>query len=309
MPHAHRLLYAIPSYEYLAAALARAGAYEPGRLERKSFADGERYLRILDDPRGRDVVLLGGTPSDAAALELFDLGCGLFREGARTLSIVMPYFGYSTMERALRRGEVVTAKTRAQLISAIPPCEGGTRVVLFDLHTEGIEFYFSDSHVTHHVHGTPLVSRIASELCGNRPYVLGATDAGRAKWVESLARRLHCEPAFVYKRRDPESGELAVTGINADVKDRMVLIYDDMIRTGSSLLQASTAYHDAGASEVHAIASHLVLPGDALDKLLSSGLIASVNGTNSHPASVRAGERGGRIECVAPLLAAAVERA
>jgi len=131
MPHdAHRLLYAIDSYAYLAPALARAGAYEPGRLERKTFADGERYLRILDDPRGRDVVLLGGTPTDADALELFDLGCGLFREGARTLSIVMPYFGYSTMERALLRGEVVTAKTRAQLISAIPPCEGGTRVVL-----------------------------------------------------------------------------------------------------------------------------------------------------------------------------------
>lgn len=309
MNHPQRLLYSIPSYDYLAGALAQAGGYELGQVERKTFADGERYQRILDDPRGRDVVLLGGTPTDSDALELFDLGCGLFREGARTLSIVMPYFGYSTMERALKPGEVVTAKTRAQLISAIPPCEGGTRVVLFDLHTDGIEFYFSDLHVTHHVHGGGVVARIVGQLVGDRPYVLGATDAGRAKWVESLARHLGCEPAFVYKRRDPTSGSLTVTGINADVSGCVVVIYDDMIRTGSSLKQAAAAYRDAGATEVHAIASHLVLPGNALDGLLSSALISSVNGTNSHPRSSLAAQRGGRIECVAPLLAAAVEQA
>ncbi|MBW2525116.1 MAG: ribose-phosphate diphosphokinase [Deltaproteobacteria bacterium] len=309
MTDSRRLLHSISSYEYLAGALAPAGGYERGRIERKTFPDGERYLRILGDPRGRDVVLLGGTPTDADALELFDLGCGLFREGARTLSIVIPYFGYSTMERALRPGEVVTAKTRAQLISAIPPCEGGTRVVLFDLHTDGIEFYFSDLHVTHHVHGGPLVARMVERLVGDRPYVLGATDAGRAKWVESLARHLGCEPAFVYKRRDASSGALAVTGINADVTGRIVVIYDDMIRTGSSLKQAAAAYRDAGATDVHAIASHLVLPGDALDGLLSSGLITSVSGTNSHPASAQAEARGGIVECLAPLLAAAIEQA
>jgi ribose-phosphate pyrophosphokinase len=303
MAASRKLLFHIPTYEYLAGPLAEAGQFDRGQVERRPFPDGERYLRLVDDPRGRDVVLLGGTPSDLDWLELYDLGYAISRAGARTLAIVMPYFGYSTMERPSRPGEVVTAKTRARLISAIPPCEGGTQVFLLDLHTHGIQFYFSDTHVTHHVYGSALVRGIVEEIAGSRSYVLGATDAGRAKWVESLAAKLHTEPAFVYKRRDPATGALAITGINADVTGRVVIIYDDMIRTGSSVVQAAQAYHAAGAAEVHTVASHLVLPGDSLERLLDSGLVASVNGLDSHPRARRVAERAGRVVSVASLLA------
>ncbi|MBI4700227.1 MAG: ribose-phosphate pyrophosphokinase [Deltaproteobacteria bacterium] len=302
-----KLLFSIASYDYLAPELAAAAAFERGAVERKLFPDGERYLRLLDDPWGRDVVLLGGTPGEHDWLELFDLGCAISRAGARTLSLVMPYFGYSTMERASRPGEVVTAKTRARLISAIPPCQAGTRIFLLDLHTEGIELYFGDAHVTHHVWAAPVLAAAIARAAQDRPYVLGATDAGRAKWVERLARRLGAEPAFVYKRRDPASGELAVTGINADVSGKVVIVYDDMIRTGSSLLQAARAYRDGGASELHAVASHLVLPDGALDALYGSGLLTSVSGTSSHPRSLQLAQRGGHVVSVAALLAGAVE--
>ena len=301
-----KLLFHIPAYDYLVEEFAAAGGFERAGVERKTFPDGERYLRLIDDPRDREVVLLGGTPTDLDWLELYDLGYAISRAGARTLEIVIPYFGYSTMERVNHPGEVVTAKTRARLISAIPPCEGGTRVFLFDLHTSGIQFYFSDSHVTHHVYGSPVITAAVVQLAAGRPYVLGATDAGRAKWVESLAGRLETEPAFVYKHRDPSSGKLSVTGINADVRGKLVIIYDDMIRTGSSLLQAAQAYRNAGAREVHAIASHLVLPGDSLERLLASGLVASVAGTNSHPRSAQVKARGGIIVSVAGILAEAV---
>jgi ribose-phosphate pyrophosphokinase len=303
-----RLLFTIASYRYLEPEFVAAGAFERGTLEQRPFPDGEIYRRVVDDAWGREVVLLGGTPSDADWLEIYDFGCALSRAGARSLSIVMPYFGYSTMERAVRYGEVVTARTRARLISAIPPCEGGTRTFLFDLHTDGIEFYFDDRHTTHHCHGAPLITAIIEELVSGRPYVLGATDAGRAKWVEGLAGRLGCSPAFVYKRRDPLSGELGITGVNADVTGKLVVIYDDMIRTGSSLVQAARAYRQAGASEVHAVASHLVLPGQALERILQSGLVASVNGTNSHPGSAKAREAGGIVASVAALLCAEVAR-
>ncbi len=292
-----KLLYSTANYEYLAGELAERGGFERGAIERKTFPDGELYRRVLGEPWGRDVVLLGGTPTDLDWLELYDLGCARSRGGARSLSIAMPYFGYSTMERAVKRGEVVTAKTRARLISAIPACEGGTRTFLFDLHTDGIEFYFSDNHVTHHVYGASLVIEIVKALGRGRELVLGATDAGRAKWVESLARDIGCAPAFVYKRRDPDSGGLSITGVNADVDGKVVVLYDDMIRTGSSLLQAARAYRHAGAIEVHAVASHLVLPGDALERLTSSGLIDSVNGTNSHPGSAKVGDRGTVASC------------
>jgi len=262
-----------------------AGDFEVGEIERKIFPDGERYLRLAADSRGRDVVLLGGTPSDLDALEVYDLGYAISRAGAHSLALVMPYFGYATMERAVRPGEVVTAKTRARLISSIPACDGGMRVFLFDLHTDGIEYYFDDSHITQHLYGAPLITAAIRHHMRDRPFVLGATDAGRAKWVQSLAGTLGVEPAFVYKRRDPESGGIGITGINADVRGQEVVVYDDMIRTGSSLIQAARSYLAAGATKVHAIASHLVLPGDALDKLHASGVFTSIWGTDSHPGS------------------------
>jgi ribose-phosphate pyrophosphokinase len=303
-----KLLFTIPSYEYLRPRLLAAGDFEVGEIERKHFPDGERYMRLAADSWGRDVVLLGGTPTDLDVLEVYDLGYAISRAGAHSLALVMPYFGYSTMERAVRPGEVVTAKTRARLISAIPPCDGGLRVFLFDLHTDGIEFYFDDSHVTHHLYGASLITAAIRGLMGDRPFVLGATDAGRAKWVQSLARGLGVEPAFVYKRRDAVSGELGVTGINADVRGREVVIYDDMIRTGSSLLQAGRAYLAGGASAVHAIASHLILPPGSLDKLRGAGVFQNILGTDSHPGSQQLAGVPGAVTSVAELMVKALER-
>lgn len=303
-----KLLFTIASYAYLAPRFLATGDFDEGVIERKLFPDGEHYLRIATDPWSRDVVLLGGTPGDLDWLELYDLGCAISRAGARSLSMVMPYFGYSTMERATRPGEVVTARTRARLISSIPPCEAGSRVFLFDLHTDGIEFYFGDGHVTHHLYGAPIVTATIRSVMGDRPFVLGATDAGRAKWVQSLAGDLDVEPAFVYKKRDAVTGAIALTGINADVRGREVMIYDDMIRTGSSLLQAGRAYRKAGASKVHAIASHLVLPGGSLEKLLSAGVFETISGTDSHPGSQALLQRGQVVATVTDLMVGALAR-
>lgn len=301
-----RLLFAIPSYAYLEPAFAAAGDFDRGTVERRTFPDGERYLRILTDLWGRDVVVLGGTPTDMDWLEVFDLACGIARGGARSLVIVMPYFGYATMERAVQAGEIVVAKTRARLLSAVPAPEGGTHVVLFDLHTDGIEFYFGDRVLTRHVYGAPLVTEKIREHMGGTSFVLGACDAGRAKWVQSLARALGVEPAFVYKRRDSTTGATNVTGINADVRGREVMIYDDMIRTGGSLVQAARAYLAAGATKVHAIASHLVLPGDAASRLASEGVLTTILGTDSHPGSQRL--PSANLVSVAPRLVAALDQ-
>lgn len=305
---AQKLLFTIPSYAYMEPRFLAAGAFERGEIERKTFPDGERYIRIATEIEGRDVVLLGGTPTDLDALEVYDLGYAISRAGARSMSMVIPYFGYATMERAVRPGEVVTAKTRARLISSIPSCEAGTRVFLFDLHTDGIAYYFDDTHVTHHIYGATVITAAIKRRMGDRPFVLGATDAGRAKWVQSLAQGLGVEPAFVYKRRDADQGTLSVTGINADVRGREVMIYDDMIRTGSSLLQAGRAYLAAGATAVHAIASHLVLPAESLDKLTSSGVFKSISGTDSHPGCLKLAGDPEAVTSVAGLLVEALER-
>ena len=279
------LVFSIAPYDYLGAAIAEQGGWEHGVIHRERFPDGENYCRMETDPADRDVILVGGTIDDSATLALYDLACGVVGSGAYRLSVVMPYFGYSTMERAVRPGEVVVAKSRARLLSSIPAPEGGTRVFLFDLHTDGIEFYLDDRVLTRQIYGAPMITQKIKERMGGSTFVLGACDAGRAKWVQSLASDLGVEPAFVYKRRDPKSGGLAVTGVNADVRGREVVIYDDMIRTGSSLVQAAKSYLAAGATKVHAIASHLVLPGNALETLRASGAFTSIMGTDSHPGS------------------------
>ncbi|MDC0674343.1 ribose-phosphate diphosphokinase [Nannocystis radixulma] len=302
------LVFATPEYGYLQAALCGSAALEPGEIDTFAFPDGERYLRLVTPVAGRDVVLIGGTIDDAAALTLFDLACGAVHYGARRLTLIIPYYGYATMERAAKPGEVVTAKTRAALFSAIPPASYGNRVILLDLHAEGIPHYFEAGLVATHVYAKPVIRDMILDIAGGQPFVLACTDAGRAKWVESLANDLGVTAAFVFKRRhDGERTE--ITAIDAQVAGKPVILYDDMIRTGGSLIGAARAYQRAGAVSLAAVATHGVFPGDALQRLQATGLFSAIACTDSHPrARALAGDDAGaapplRVASIAPLLA------
>ena len=277
------IVFSTQIYDYLGRALAEATGWELGVVVRKTFPDGEHYRRIETDPADRDVVLVGGTIDDASTLELYDLACGLVTGGAYRLRIVMPFFGYSTMERSARPGEVVTAKTRARLLSSVPMASRGTQVFLLDLHVEAIAHYFEGGIRPVHIQGKPLVTAAARRL-GGTDFVLACTDAGRAKWVESLANDLNVAAAFVYKRRHDDATE--VTGVSAQVAGKRVVIYDDMIRTGGSLVSAARVYRDAGAVAIDAIATHGVFPGDSLSRIADSGLLGRIVVTDSHPRAV-----------------------
>lgn len=275
------LVYYSAEYAYFAKELAEKFNFSLGEFERKQFPDGELYHRILNRVAGEEVVLVGGTGNDTATLELFDLACGLAAAGASSLKLVVPYFGYATMERAVKMGEIVKAKTRAQLFSAIPPGDGNNEIILLDLHSEGIPYYFSHGLLATHLYARPVILAAAQEL-GGSDFVLGSTDAGRAKWVQSLAQDLKVEPAFVYKKRESAT-QTSVTGINANVKNRVVVLYDDMIRTGGSLLKAAAAYRAAGATDVCAVATHILMPNDTRDAIEKTQLISKIIGTNSTP--------------------------
>jgi ribose-phosphate pyrophosphokinase len=275
------LVFATSSYDYLGRGIAAGGGWELGQITRRNFPDGEHYLRIDTDPADRDVILVGGTTDDTATLELYDLACGLVTAGAYRLRMVMPFFGYSTMERSIHVGEIVTAKTRSRLLSSIPIASRGTLVFLFDLHVDSIAYYFEGGLRPIHVYGKSLITAAARKVAGDQ-FVLACTDAGRAKWVESLANDLGVEAAFVYKRRlSGDSTE--VTGVSAQVAGKRVVIYDDMIRTGGSLIGAAAAYKDAGAISIDAIATHGLFPGDSLDRIHQSGLFGHICVTDSHP--------------------------
>jgi ribose-phosphate pyrophosphokinase len=275
------LIFSIPSYEPLADELASAANISRGKLERSEFPDGEHYLRVCSDVLNHDAVIVGGTISDKATLEIYDLACAVVENGATTLTLIVPWFGYATMDRAVKPGEAVTAKTRARIFSSIPAAGLGNVILLLDLHSEGIPHYFEGTIRPHHVYGKPVIEPLARELGGDS-FVLGSTDAGRAKWVESLANDLGVPAVFVFKRRrGPETTE--VTAVSSRFSGEHVVIYDDMIRTGTTLINAARAYREAGAARVSAVATHGEFAGDAWERIQSSGLFDAIACTDSHP--------------------------
>jgi ribose-phosphate pyrophosphokinase len=294
------IVFSTQAYDYLGRAVAQAAGWQLGTVARKTFPDGEHYLRIETDPADRDVVLIGGTIDDASTLELYDLACGMVSDGAYRLRIVMPFFGYSTMERSTRPGEVVTGKTRARLLSSVPMASRGTQVFLLDLHVAAIAHYFEGGIRPIHIYGKSLVTAAARRLGGD-DFVLACTDAGRAKWVESLANDLGVAAAFVYKRRIDDA--TAVTGVSAQVAGKRVVIYDDMIRTGGSLVSAARAYRDAGAVAIDAIATHGLFPGDSLARIAASGLLGRIVVTDSHPRAMALQSNFLEVDSTATLLA------
>lgn len=295
------LVLSTAAYDYMADAICAAGGYQRGAIARKNFPDGERYRRLETSTFERDVAIVGGTISDADTLELYDLACAAVAYGARSLSLVIPYFGYSTMERAVHHGEVVTAKTRARLLSSIPSAAIGNRVYLVDLHVEGMTHYFErDVHPTH-VYAKDIVNAAARRLGGD-DFVLACTDAGRAKWVVSLAGDLKVDVAFVYKRR-LDGSETEVTGVSAEVAGRDVVIYDDMIRTGGSLIGAAAAYREAGARRIYAVCTHGLFCGDGFERIAGSGLFSAMACTDTHPAAAPLACEFLEVNSVAALLA------
>ncbi|NVB78970.1 MAG: ribose-phosphate pyrophosphokinase [Kofleriaceae bacterium] len=294
------LVFGTDTYAYLATAIAKGGGWEIGRCVRKMFPDGEHYFRIETDPADRDVILVGGTVDDKSTLELYDLACGLVTGGAYRLRMVIPFYGYSTMERSVRAGEIVTAKNRARLLSSIPMASRGTMVFMLDLHVDGIAHYFEGGIRPVHVYGKKLTTAAARRLGGN-DFVLASTDAGRAKWVESLAGDLSVDAAFVYKRRTSGT-QTEITGVSANVQGKHVVIYDDMIRTGGSLISAAQVYRDNGAVAIDAIATHGVFPGDSLERIRKSGLFGHVVTTDSHPRAVALASEFLQVDSSASLL-------
>jgi len=253
-----------------------------GNIEVKHFADGEIYHRIKnpEELRDQDIVLIGGTINDTEIMNLYNLASCLVHCDIRKLHLVIPYFGYSTMERAITYGEVIKAKNIARMFSGLPQAINGNFIYLIDLHTEGIPFYFEGpSHVIH-LYAKKEIHKMIKKIGTPSNMVLASTDAGRAKWVESLASDFGMQAAFVLKRRDENGTE--VTAINADVNGKTVVIYDDMIRSGGSIINAAKAYRAAGANKVYATCTHGIFCSDGLEKLRTSNVIERVFTTNTH---------------------------
>lgn len=285
-------VYTTEDSAYFATRIASAlGVPDLGRVERKIFPDRERYYRILVDRgtafMGKTVIMVGSTNTDEALLELYRVGCAIANSGAHRLIFVIPFFGYSTMERAkhTRPIEVVTAKANARMLSGISRGEVDNVFLCMDLHTAGIIHYFRSCMRVECSAFDVLAGEVAKLQLTN--LVFATTDVGGAKRIQRWSR--HFGGVGIAFANKPERGETPVTDIQivGDVRGKTVVICDDMTRSGNTLVEAAHAYLDAGATATYAVLSHLALNKEyeAVVEKLEAAPIERVIATNSHPMS------------------------
>lgn len=294
------ILFATKDYEYLKAKMLQSGKFEDGQIERKNFSDGEIYRKIKSEVRNKDVVILGGTITDADIFEIYALGCSISNFEAKSISFLIPYFGYSTMERAVQPGEIVTAKVVARLLSGIPKAYQGNTVYLLDLHADQTLHYFEGDTKRHHISAKAEILKHIKGL-NLTDFVMASADQGRAKQVQKLADELQVDSAFVTKRRYND-GRVVAQAANSDVSGRSVIIYDDMIRSGSSILEAVKVYEDAGAKEIFIYTTHGVFCSNAKEKLKQCSIIKKIVYTDSYPQKENAGDKEEQISLVELLI-------
>lgn len=255
--------------------------------EHRKFPDGERYLRLGLDERadllGRDAIIVASTNTDEDLNELYRVGCAAAGYGTRCRIFVIPFFGYSTMDRAVQPGEVVTAKVIARQLSSIPNSGLGNTFLLLDPHTSGLVHYFEGGCVRYELYAEAILTKAIADL-NLRNFMFGTADLGRPKWVKTFANHFGVPIAVVDKDRDFETTK--IINVIGDVRGRTVVMYDDMIRTAGTLIDAAQAYLDNGAVAVYAVTSHLALAKPSVIDRLDQSPLRQVIATNSHPMSV-----------------------
>lgn len=276
-----------------------------GLARTEIFPDGELIVKLEEDVRGRDcfVVISTCAPVNDNLMEmLVYLDC-LRRASARRITVVIPYFGYARQDRKDEGRVPITAKLVANLITKA----GADRVMALDLHAAQLQGFFDIP--VDHLSATPVfrnyfmgIREELGDLC------LVSPDVGNVKVAESFANMLGGDLAIIQKRR--VSGSDVQTGrLIGSVKGKTVLMYDDMISTAGTIVEASKLLVEQGASKIIAAATHPVLVGMAMQRLKGSA-ISKIVSTNTIPSDGRLDPiRDRYVElCVAQLLADAIHR-
>lgn len=264
--------------------LQKSKLFKDVAVENILFPDGEKYFRIKNPTviSGHPAVYICGTINDEEIFAAYNMSCALVQEGCSALHLVIPYFGYSTMERATKAGEVVSAKNIARLFSSIPLAAQGNYIYLIDIHSLGTLYYFEQNIHPIHLTTESIIDKIIADIRKkSKNIVLASADMGRAEWIESISSRLGMPAAYIMKKR-LSGTETEVLDLAADVKGKNIIILDDMIRSGSSILHAAEAYKSIGAKDVYVLCIHGVFVKGSIAKMQKSGLIKCIYCTNTH---------------------------
>ena len=239
-----------------------------GFIQVEKFSDGETRVEILENIRGMDVFLIQSTcpPGNEHLMELLFMADACRRASAKTISAVVPYFGYSRQDRRPRntRGPI-----SAKLVADLMETSGISRLITIDLHADQIEGFFSIP--VDNVYSSPvLLGDIWKQKYDN--LVLVSPDVGGVIRARAIARRLDNAGLAIIDKRREQANKSEVVNIIGDVQDKTAVIFDDMVDTAGTLCNAAAALKEKGANKTVAYAAHPVLSGPATERIRESEL-------------------------------------
>ncbi|MBM7539980.1 ribose-phosphate diphosphokinase [Amphibacillus cookii] len=254
-------VFSLSSNKILAKEIANHIGGELGKCSIKTFSDGEIQINIEESVRGYDTYIIQSTndPSDQHIMELLIMLDAFKRASAKTINVVIPYYGYARQDRKTKAREPITAKLIADLIEKA----GASRIISMDLHATQTQGFFNIP--VDHLNGIPILASYFSDK-KLEDVVVVAPDHGSVKRARQFADRIHAPIAILDRRgpRDVEYSELSVVG---DIENKTAILIDDIIDTGRRFSTGATALVANGAKDVYATCTHPVLSGIATQNI------------------------------------------
>jgi ribose-phosphate pyrophosphokinase len=257
-------LFSLNSNPFLAQEIAKVIGVELGKCSVSRFSDGEIQINIEESIRGCDVYVIQSTsaPVNEHLMELLIMIDALKRASAKTINIVMPYYGYARQDRKARSREPITAKLVANLLETA----GASRVITLDLHAPQIQGFFDIP--IDHLMGVPILADYFRDKQLD-DIVIVSPDHGGVTRARKMADRLKAPIAIIDKRR-PKPNVAEVMNIIGNVQGKTTILIDDIIDTAGTITLAANALAEHGAKEVYACCTHPVLSGPAIERIQNS---------------------------------------
>jgi len=246
-------------------------------VDQRTFPDGESYVRLLGDVQNEHVIIVQTTsaPQDTRIMQLAFIADAAKNNGARKVTAMVPYLAYGRQDKTFLQGENISVET----VSAMLNAAGVDALVTVNVHAEDAlkKFPFPARNLS----AIPILAEYFLKKGYKRAFAL-APDKGAMYIAEQAQRILGGEAGHLEKKRDRHTGQTSQTALNINVKGKTVIIFDDIISTGGTIVGAAKILRELGAVRVFAACVHPLLIGDAEKRILDAG-VAEIVGTDSVP--------------------------
>ena len=294
------LVFAGRSNVDLARKIAKTPGIRLGKIEIETFPDGEVGARILESVHGEDVFALQTIARcpNLYLMELLIMVDALKRAGARTVTAVVPYFGYSRQDRRACAGDPISAKLVAHLLEAA----GVSKVITIDLHSPQMEGFFTVPLV--HLSGDDLLAEAIKKEGWKKSVIVGP-DLGSVWRARAIGERLGAVDGFIDKRRMSAKRVEGHTLIG-DVKGQNVVLVDDLCSTGQTLVSAASVCRRSGSKKIFAAVTHVPFSKEGLNSDFEACAIEKMVVTDTVPLPSTGMLKKVKVISVAPLFARAI---